>query len=82
MSTDDQKPDVVDLDIARNKKKSREGRLRNLASMFVSREIERGPFYASMWLYTEFQRAGVEDLHEAYQQIQPYIEEVRKEMYV
>lgn len=77
--TDDK---VTSLDIARNKKRSKEGRLRNLASMFVSREIERGPFYANMWLYTEFERQGVKDLGKAFKELEPYVFEVRKEMYL
>lgn len=71
---------MTDLQIAKNKKKSREGRYKNLAQMFVDREVERGPIYASMWLYKEFQIQGVEDMETEFQTLRPYIEQRRKEM--
>lgn len=70
----------VDLDVARNKKRNKEGRLKNLATMFVNREIERGPFYANMWLYQQIGEA--DNLNEAFKELKPYIEEARKELYV
>lgn len=69
---------VADIQVAKNKRKDKEGRLKNLAMMFVNREVENGPLFAGMWLYREFHEKKVDNFEEEWKKLFPYIEAERK----
>jgi len=71
--------EVADIQVERNRKKDREGRLINLAKMYVRRESENGPFYATLWLFRELNHQGVESIKDEVWKLQPYIEKERKD---
>lgn len=70
---------VTDIQVAKNKRKDKEGKLKNLAMMFVNREVEHGPLYAGLWLYEEFHERKVEDFASEWKRLFPYIQTERKE---
>lgn len=74
-SQTDSTDNVVSLDYERNKRKSKRGRIANLAQMYLSREMRSGPIYAGMWLARELQIQGSSDIERDFTEIMEFIKE-------
>jgi hypothetical protein len=70
---------VADISIARNKKKSREGRYQNLAQMYIDREKEHGQYMAMLWLWRELKIQGVTNMEKEADTLAKYIQAIKDE---